>query len=432
MTKESASVEIEVKRTRKRVLLLAYFCSPYRGSEWGGGWHRAVQTAGYFDTWVISGKNSEKDIRRYFAENGEIPGLHFCFVPETRFLDRIPVIFYVALNLWHRRVYQLAVKLNKELCFDLIHQVNMCSFREPGYLWKIDAPFIWGPLGGTQNYPFRFLGQAGIVGAISEATRSVVNVLQLRFSRRVRKAARKAAVVLTANSNGQRSIRRAHKVNPVLFSDVGLTTIKKKVFADDDLKRPLRILWLGLFQHRKALQLLLYALAKMPPGYKYELRIHGHGPLEKKWRRLSQRLGIESFCTWIGWVPKYEDVLREYEWADIFAFTSLRDTTAAVVVEAISHGAPIICFDHQGVGDIVTHRCGVKLPVTTPKRAILELRDAIVSFAQNRGKVKSLSEGAIERAAEYLWTRSGDRTAELYQKAMIDHYQKPKSKRNDS
>jgi len=272
----------------------------------------------------------------------------------------------------------------------------------------------------------------GIVGAIVEATRSIVNVLQLRLNRRVRKAARKAAVLLTANSNGQRRIRRAHKVNPVLFSDVGLTTIKKKIFADDYVQRPLRILWLGLFQHRKALQLLLYALAKMPPGCKYELKIHGHGPLEKKWRRLSQRLGIESFCTWIGWVPKHEDVMKEYEWADIFVFTSLRDTTAAVVVEALSHGVPIICFDHQGVGDIVTDRCGVKLPVTSPKRAILEIRDAIVSFAQNRKKVKAFSEGAIERASEYLWSRSGDRMAELYQRVLIDHHQKSKSRCNDN
>ena len=38
---------------RPRLLLLAYACSPARGSEGGVGWHRALQAARYCDTWVL-------------------------------------------------------------------------------------------------------------------------------------------------------------------------------------------------------------------------------------------------------------------------------------------------------------------------------------------------------------------------------------------
>ena len=53
---------------RKRVLLLAYACSPYRGSEAGVGWNRVIESGKYFDTWVICGKREfEDDIRRSIA-----------------------------------------------------------------------------------------------------------------------------------------------------------------------------------------------------------------------------------------------------------------------------------------------------------------------------------------------------------------------------
>ena len=49
---------------RKRVLLLAYACSPYHGSEPATGWHRAREVAKSFDTWVIcEGGEFEGDIR---------------------------------------------------------------------------------------------------------------------------------------------------------------------------------------------------------------------------------------------------------------------------------------------------------------------------------------------------------------------------------
>ena len=73
-------------KARKRILLLAYACSPYKGSESGVGWHRAAEAAKYFDTFVLYGMDEyRRDIKRYIDRHGEIPGLHFFFIPETAF-----------------------------------------------------------------------------------------------------------------------------------------------------------------------------------------------------------------------------------------------------------------------------------------------------------------------------------------------------------
>jgi len=406
---------------RKRVLLLAYSCSPYRGSEPGVGWHRAVETAKYFDTWVICGKREfEADIKRYFKAHGELPGLHFFFISRTRaekWIWKIPLGYYLGYRRWQKRAYRIAANLHRHYHFDIVHQVNWTGFREPGYLWKLGVPFVWGPVGGTQNFPWRFLMQSGLTGAIKEGTRTILNWLQFRFSWKVRQAAKTAAILLTSNSTGLRDFQRVHKVEPRLLLETGVMTTKEKPSINYSLQGPLKILWSGEFKHHKAFQLLLYALSEMPPKHEYELKVLGRGPLEQKWRDLSRQLGVEPFCQWMGWLP-HEDAMKEYEWADVFIFTSLRDTTGNVVLEALSQGVPVICFDHQWAGEVVTARCGIKIPLTTPNRVVMELTHAIETLIDDGAKLKELSRGATERAKDYLWSYNGAQLAQMYEQVL--------------
>lgn len=406
---------------RKRVLLLAYACSPYRGSEAGVGWHRALETSKYFDTWVICGKREfEADIKQFLKAHGELLGLHFCFVSSGRpekWVWKIPLGYWLGYHIWQKHAYRAAANLHREHHFDVVHHINWVGFREPGYLWKLGIPFVWGPVGGTQNYPWRFLMQSGLAGAIKEGTRTILNWLQFRFSWRVRHAAKTAAVVLTSNSTGLRDFQRVHKVEPRLLLETGVTTTKEKPPINWNLHGPLKILWSGVFTHRKAFQLLLYALSDMPPECKYQLKVIGGGQLERKWRRLSCRLGVEPFVRWTGWLP-YQDAMNEYEWADVFVFTSLRDTSGNVVLEALSRGVPVICLDHQGGGDMITDKCGIKIPLTTPNAVVMDLTHAIQTLITDRTKLRELSRGATERAKNYLWSYSGSQFARMYEQIL--------------
>ena len=418
----STATDVKVKTTegcsRKRVLLLAYACSPYRGSEAGVGWNRAIETAKYFDTWVIvkEGKNAP-EINKWIAENGEIRGLHFCYLPRTRFevfLRRVFGLWYLTYHLWHRRAYRLAVKLHVKFQFHIVHQITFCGFREPGYLWKLKVPFVWGPVAGTNNYPWPFLRSAGIRGALIEGVRSVVNLLQFRFSSRVRKASKQAAVLLTVNSEGRDHFKMVHKINPILELDVGSSAVLPRPLGNiRDRCHPLRILWSGALRHHKALHLLILALSGLPPSLRYELRILGEGPLKKRWNNLAIRTGVEANCTWLGWLP-HSEAMAQFQWADVFVFTSLRDACGTVVMEAISHGVPIICFDHQGVGDVIMKDCGIKIGLTGFDDAVRKLRAAIINIAQDRAKLSDLGKAAGDRARDYLWSVKGEKMAKIY------------------
>ena len=412
---------------RPKVLLLAYSCAPHRGSEPGVGWNRALESAKAFDTWVISREGEFADrIRQYLDTQGDIPGLHFTFVDWgtwVKALSRISpfyrLFFYWFYNQWQRRAFRAAQGLQQQIGFHLVHQLTFCGFREPGYLWKLPVAFIWGPIGGTQNYPWRFLREAGWLGGFAEGLRSVLNNAQLRFSRRIRKAASRARLLLAANSTNQQDFERFLRLKPIRMLETGIQSVAVSPRVREAQRPMLHLLWSGNLAPHKGLSLLLKALARFGREVPYHLRILGAGWFARRWRRLAGRLGVSEQISWMGWLP-FPQAQEQYDWADVLVFTSLRDTSGNVVLEALAAGVPVICLDHQGVGDIITEECGIKIPVTGPREVIVRLAEAIRTLAQDRPRWERLSAGALRRAQEFQWSRQGKRLAALYRRVVAE------------
>ncbi len=400
---------------RMRVLIVVAVCNPYSGSEAGCGWKRVRETAKHCDVWAICGEGGES-VRRWLSENGDIPSLQFRFLPPTapeRTLLRTTGMLYVGYNLWQRRAYRIARALHEKIGFDIVHQATLSSYREPGYLWKLGVPFVWGPVGGLENYPWRFLPSAGMTGGWFEGARGVANFLQSRFDGRVRKAARRAAAVFTVNDRGREHFRNYYGVETIPMLDLGTSGIATQPPPRGGRKGPLRILWISSFLHCKAFHLLVEALRGLPGEFPYELRVCGGGPLEKRWRRKATSAGIDARCRWMGWIDPAE-VMRQYDWADVLVFTSLRDACGSVVPEALDHGLPVICLDSNGASDVLTTACGIKVPATTPRETIKGIRDAIVAVEGNRDTLDTWSAGAVGRARLFDWPRKIEETVRVY------------------
>jgi glycosyltransferase involved in cell wall biosynthesis len=291
--------------------------------------------------------------------------------------------------------------------------VNVCTFREPGYTWKLGIPFIWGPMGGTQNFSASFLTYLESGERLKEHMRNISNWLSLRMKRRVHAAAKQAAVVLAANSTNQRDFQLVFRRPVELLLETGIFAVQQPDPAKFRQPGPLRLLWSGELTTRKALPLLIEALALLDDELGFELRVLGKGPREDEWKRLVRELGLEHRIHFIGHLP-LDQALAQFKWAHLLVFTSLRDTSGNVVLEALSNGVPVICFDHQGAGDIVTPECGIKIPVTDPRDAVPAFAKCIRSMAEDRGMLLHLSNGACSRARDYLWTKNGDRVNSIY------------------
>ena len=411
-----------------KLLLICYECSPYIGSEWAVGWGRLLGAAKIAQTHVITSEANFRQLARARQE-GLIPANVHVHTPppdeRLRRLERKPGVFaynYKAYNHWQRLAAQQMQALHAKEDFDLVHQVNVCTFREPGYGADLGIPFLWGPVGGSQNFPHRFLTALPPKEALKEGARGLANRLTLRKSR-LRRTARRAAKVIAANSTNQRDFRRYFKRDVDLLLETGLHIVQEpdrsrfeQRLADTQEKSagsPLRLLWSGELHTRKALPVLLRSLAQTDEAICWQLDVLGDGPMKAKWTAEVHRLGLGDRVHFLG-RRSFVDAVAEMKSAHLLCFTSLRDTSGNVVLEALAAGVPIVCFDHQGAGDIVNATCGLKIPVTRPREAYLGWSQAIAQLANDPGRLLALSYGATERAKQFLWSKNHDHVNQMY------------------
>ena len=406
-----------IPKKELKILISAYACSPNHGSEQGMGWNWVNQIAKHCQTWVLTDEYYAKDCRAFLGQTGcENPKLHIIGIPRPGGRSRIYGYFwlhYLTQNLWQRQAFKLAQKLHAQEQFDLIHQLNMIGYREPGYLWQLaaDKPFIWGPIGGHAQIPKSFLADFHLQDRLVYSLRNVLNTWQMNNSKRVRAAMQRADVLFGATRPDVEAIARIHGRRAILLRETGtnLTTEQNGSgqLKNPDPSRPLQLVWSGVFLGRKALPLGLHALAQArlrEPGLQINLTILGGGIHQAAWQAQAADLGLADCCTWTGWLPHDQAKARICA-ADALLFTSLLEATSTVVPEALMQGVPVICHDACGFGDIVTEECGIKVPMVDPATSIRGFTEAILLLAKDRNHLATLAEGAKARARTLTWAK---------------------------
>jgi glycosyltransferase involved in cell wall biosynthesis len=130
----------------------------------------------------------------------------------------------------------------------------------------------------------------------------------------------------------------------------------------------------------------------------------GKGPEEARGRKLAKDLGVDHLVDWISWVDQSE-LDRIYAGHDLFLFPSLHDSSGNVVVEAMCHGLPVMCFDLGGPAQIVTMDSGVVVATAglSAHGAADALGRALKQLFDDHAEFDRLSRGAHARAREFAW-----------------------------
>ncbi len=404
---------------RLKIVISAYACSPYKGSEPGVGWGFVRALAMHHDLWVITEKEKfQTEIEEYLQGNPEFAAhVNFYFIQKKRNrpLRKIwPPSYYWYYRKWHLMAYHKAEQLHSEINFDVAHQLTMVGFREPGYLWQLNIPFVWGPIGGMGYFPWRFLTTVGLKGAVYYSGYNCLNYLQSHFCQRPRKAAQSAQqALITATPENQEEVLKNWKCNSLVMSEVGLPcTISSNISYRRDSEY-LKIVWTGLHTPRKALELALRGLSRLGPEIKFEFNILGKGEKTEQWQSEARQLGINERCYFHGWLPRQEalEVMRA---GHVLLITSLRDLTSTVTIEALALGLPVICLDHCGFSHVISPECGIKIPVSSPKQVVADIARAITKIWESESLRRKLAFGALQRARDFAWDKKAKKISKLY------------------
>ena len=397
------------------VLISAYSCNPYQGSEPGCGWGYIKALSRYHNLYVITESRSKNDIVNYINLNKDLQSINFIYIERKRFLflEKIwPPSYYWTYRIWQKKAFLIAKNLIADVNFDIVHQLTMTGFREPGYLWKLKIPFVWGPVGGMGLFPWKFLSIVNFHGFCYYFSYNLINIIHMNFLTRPKIAANIAAFngeygLITATKENQLGAMKYWGCKSVILSEVGLPPL---VMADASAGlttnkiSEFEILWSGRHTTGKALNLALYCVAKLPPEINWKLVILGNGPLTNSMKILSKKLGVFDRCLFYGQL-KRDQAISIMAGTQMMLVTSLRDLTSTVIVEGIAQGLPIVCLDHCGFSDVVDDSCGIKIRVDNPKNVITNLSNAIIMIANNMDLRVKLSEGAIVRANDYEWDK---------------------------
>ncbi|MQA88825.1 MAG: glycosyltransferase [Gemmatimonas sp.] len=119
-----------------------------------------------------------------------------------------------------------------------------------------------------------------------------------------------------------------------------------------------RLLFVGRLVERKGMELLLRAIAHLRRECPVSLTVVGDGPLRPQLERLASGMRIEESVRFTGYVS-VEELGRLYSMADAFVLPAVQDSKGdveglgVVLIEALTHGIPVIASRSGGIPDIV-------------------------------------------------------------------------------
>ncbi len=402
------------------ILINAYACSPNMGSEPGMAWNWCINLAHYCELHIITEGEFRDKIEATLPTLPQGKNIHIYYNPVPEHVRKMcwnqgDWRFYKYYKEWQWKTYLMAKEICQKIHIDILHQLNMIGFREPGYLWKIpDIPFIWGPVDAKEGFPMAYLKGASLKTKLFMQLKNIITKWQLQHAKRVHMAARRASYVISASSNSQQAFKKYIQIESPLLNETGCY-IQKHPIIDKSKKESLDILWVGKLDFRKQLGLALRSIAKTQNPH-IKLHIVGGGN-SLPYQALAKEIGIETQCKWYGSVS-HKEVQKIMEESDVFFFTSVAEGTPHVVLEAIGNNLPVVCFDTCGQGDSVNEKVGIKISLSTPSQSIIDFAKKINYLYQNRFILQQLSEGCNKRQKELSWDNKALQMVELYNKAL--------------
>lgn len=403
-----------------KILISCYACSPYKGSEPGMGWNFVRCLSGIHELHVITESKFQPDLEKYFSEHPEErKAYHFYFIRKERHkkLRKIwPPSYYWFYRKWQKEALKLAQELEMKEHFDLVHHLNMVGFREPGYLWKMNKPLVWGPTGGMHQSPWVLLPNIGFYGMLYYGIRNILNLKDIHLNKLPRKMAERSNVIIAATQDAHDAIKKVWKRNSIIIPEVGLLDSSLSECIDREWNGKLRIVWTGQHTPAKALNFLLEALSQCRNVSNMELHVLGEGKYTKRWKIMAEKLSLKNIV-WYGWIPR-EDAIRIMKGCDVLCITSLADLTSSVLLEGMSYGLPVIALNRFGFANTITDKCGVKIDIHSKKQVVNDYARALDSLYEDQESRQALSKGAYERARDFSWEHKAMMIDEIYQKAV--------------
>jgi glycosyltransferase involved in cell wall biosynthesis len=416
---------------KKKILISAYAISPVRGSEYASAWNTVVRLAQQHDLWVIYGMSDDfmgdtQTIEQYVKDT-PMPGVQFIKVQPGAVARAITLLdkagfgwfFYFAYYLWQKQVYQTTLRVLENVDIDVVHQLGPIGFREPGFLWQLDKPMVWGPIGGMNVIDKKLLNGKSFSTRLKYSVKHLINRVQLN-STRIKKAFAQSGILIAATKNGQRTIAEKFGRESYHLPD---TSVLNGVSINEDkfkaINKQVQLVWSGSHIARKNLEMCLDVLAAAKQT-NWILNVLGTGPLTSILKEKAAALNIADRIVWYGHL-KRDNAVQVMAGAHLHIITSIAEDNPAVVFEAMSYGVPTLTIDHCGMKDVVCHECGIKISVDDYPAMVDNMSARLNDLLANPQLLIALAQTTLQCAHDHSWDNRLQKLNNIYNEAIMIH-----------
>lgn len=419
----------------KKIALIAYAVSQKYGSEYAVGWefiNHMARTGEYrFVVYYGSTKSGligNTEVLPYIENvSWKFVGLPDDFKNRLYWLIRKKIYyvfgFYFQLKEWHQIVAKQICKDNSIEKYDLIHYLNPIGIKEPGESWKINIPYVWGPLQGVETWPKCLINVLDTKGKVEAYIRKFIQNYILRHSSRLRRAIERADIVIAATPNTCIQIKNLYHKQSFYLPENGL-----KEFVGDVRKyvdgSVLQIIWVGELSNRKGLILLLMALKDLGNlKDNVHLSVFGDGAYRVYLQNYIICNGLSQCVTFYGKVDR-SVVQKEFLKSHLHVITSLSEATTTVIWEAKACGVPTMTLDHCGMSGVVNNENGIKISLTSLSQVVNDIELNIIKILKNPSIIERLSRGVLKSNFKYMWRERCNTFRTLYLEAIANYNNK--------
>lgn len=420
-------------RQRRKILVMAYMLSPYKGSEFSVAWNYVTHMSKDNNLTVLYGISGDHmgncDEMGNYIQRNPMENVRFVPIYPNRLANLLNwpnrhnlfvYTFYYAYQVWHKQAYAVAKDLLKHEKFDLVHYVGMIGYREPGYLWELGLPYVWGPVGGANNAPRQLMKHMPLTGRMKQTFRNVANTIQFHTKHRLKRALKATDVLLTATSENQRKFKEVHHKDSICIPENCITGEISLDESKFDNPSKYNIIVIGTLDARKSVGTFLEALTQVKNRNMLHVDIVGDGPLRVSLQKYASEHDLDQLIEWHGQLPRGEAV-KVFNSAHLHVITSVSEGNPTTIWEAMSYGVPTMSFDHCGMHDTICDRCGIRVSIAKRyEDCVAGIAGNIDELLEHPERFRQLAHGVLECARRYTWDEREKFWNELYEKLLLD------------
>jgi len=245
----------------------------------------------------------------------------------------------------------------------------------------------------------------------------------LRSKWMVRRTARRAARVITGSEYSRQDIIRNYGLEEDRVEVVphGVSPAFKPDQDPDAVCRALEkyrisepyLLCVGRLNPRKNLATLVKAfdLLKGKENLRHKLVIAGKADRDLPAAARETASSRKEDIIFTGFIPD-EELPLLYAGADVFIYPSLFEGVGLPVLEALASGVPVVTSNTSSLKETAGDAA-----LTVDPLDVEQMAEAISRLARETDLRRRLIHKGLERASEFTWKRTAERTLEIYKKA---------------